>query len=78
MSVKKQLYKLQTKANKIYESNELSWKEKYDLIFSDNISKKIHNIIDLDYYNPDMDYEDDVSAFMSALNDYVNRKAKYL
>lgn len=61
---------LHAKANRIYNS-ELSWEDKYDLIFSENISMQVFAEIDLNYYDPDMDYEDDVRAFMKALNEKV-------
>lgn len=40
-------------------------------IFSDKISVKINSLIRLDYYDPDTTYEEDVCAYIAALNDYV-------
>lgn len=54
------------RAEKIVDSD-LSWSKKYDMIFSDEISAKFK----LDYYDPDMDYEDDVRAFMKALEEHL-------
>jgi hypothetical protein len=45
---------------------------KYDLIFSDEISKKLP----FDWLDPDMDYEDDICAFMSAFEEYYMEQEK--
>lgn len=58
--------KLYDKAKNIIASN-LPWDEKYDFIFSKEIS---HNF-SLDYYDPDTSYEEDVMAFMNALDQYM-------
>lgn len=55
-------------AIRIYDSN-LPWDTKYDLIFSENISRKIFSLVRLDYYDPDTTYEEDVKAFISALKE---------
>lgn len=58
---------------KIYErakriiASDLEWKDKYDMIFSEEISRKIS----LDYYDPDTTYEEDVMAFMKAFDSYM-------
>ena len=44
----------------------------YDMIFSEHISRKI--LIDLDYYDPDTSYEEDVTAFVNAFNDKMSGK----
>lgn len=49
---------------------DLSWKEKYDMIFSKEISHKL----DFDYYNPDSDYDDDVLAFMNGFDEYMKKQ----
>jgi hypothetical protein len=54
------------RAKKIVASD-LSWKKKYDMIFSEEVSQKFS----LDYYDPDTSYEDDVNAFMGALDEYM-------
>lgn len=56
--------------NKIFKSD-ISWEAKFDLIFSDNISRAVFDLISLDYYDPDTTYEEDVSAFVHAFRDYV-------
>jgi len=54
-------------AKEIFESS-ISWKAKYDLIFSDNISKKVS----FDWYDPDTSYEEDVTSFMKGFDSYMN------
>lgn len=62
--------------NKIYErakriiASDLEWEEKYDMIFSEEISRKFS----LDYYDPDTSYEEDVMAFMNALDEYMRKQ----
>ncbi len=52
--------------------SDASWESKYNLIFSDECSRVIFANGPLpDYYDPDMNYEDDVRAFAEA----VKRKA---
>lgn len=63
---------LHAKANRICNS-ELSWEDKYRYIFSEDISGQVFALMDLDYYDPDMDYEDDVRAFMDAFNEEVEK-----
>jgi hypothetical protein len=53
-------------AKQIVESDR-PWEEKYDLIFSTNISRKFS----LDYYDPDEDYKDDVMAWWDACQEYM-------
>jgi hypothetical protein len=48
--------------------SDLEWDQKYDMIFSEEISKKFR----LDYYDPDTSYEEDVRAFMDALDSHMN------
>lgn len=66
--------KIFEKAKRIVLANDLSWEEKYHLIFSKDIS---HHF-DLDYYDPDTSYQEDTLAFMTALIDYMERINKYL
>jgi len=60
------------KAKKIHEAEDLDEREKYDLIFSEEISAKVS----FDYYDPDTSYEEDVSAFMSGFKEYVENKQR--
>ena len=65
----KQEYKIYKKAKKIIASN-LEWSEKFDMIFSKEIAAKFN----LDYYDPDRSYEEDVMAFMDALDKHMKNK----
>ncbi len=62
----RELKDVHKKAKKIVSSN-LTWEEKYNIIFSEEIS---HNT---DFYwdDPDMDYEDDVMAYMDAFDNHM-------
>ena len=73
-SVFDKIQKIYTKCERIVDSD-LTWDEKYDLIFSEEISKTVHDLIKLDYYDPDTSYEVDVQAFVQALKDKVARMA---
>ncbi len=64
------------KANQVYNS-EADWLLKYDLIFSDSISCNIFNLgLRFDYYDPDSSYEEDVRAYITALNHEKDRLEK--
>jgi hypothetical protein len=55
------------KAVIIFESD-ASWKTKYEMIFSPEISQAIYETnVDFNHYDPDMDYQDDVVAFVCAV-----------
>lgn len=62
--------KIYDKATKIVNSKTLDWKTKYELIFSEEVS--LH--FNFDWYDPDMDYEDDVKAFMNGFKDYIEKR----
>lgn len=66
--MKRKKIKAYEKAKKIINSD-LDWEAKYDLIFSDEISRKFN----LDYYDPDTSYREDVMAFMDALEEYMEK-----
>ena len=55
-----------------YESTALSWKEKYDLIFSPELAHLLsaHELWS-DYYDPDSSYQEDVTAFVLAARDIL-------
>lgn len=60
-------------AQQIYDSDS-TWEIKYDLIFSDNISKAIYQARPtFDYYDPDTSYEEDVRAFCNAASEEANQ-----
>lgn len=66
-----ELLELHMKAKEIVESN-VSWEAKYDLIFSENLSKRVFQIArGFSYYDPDSSYEDDVMAFHNAFTNYI-------
>lgn len=67
LSPNEQLSVIYMECESIVNNNELEWEDKYDLIFSDNISKKVFEICSMDYYDPDTSYEEDVMAFVNAL-----------
>lgn len=69
---------IHAQANKIWESDELTAEDKFDLIFSQDISQAVHQEMHLDYYDPDTTYEEDVAAFMNAFNEKFERFAKVL
>lgn len=62
---------LHKEVNRIFDST-LPWETKYDLIFSEFISRRISSIIHLDYYDPDTSYQEDVTAFVNALNEKMS------
>ena len=51
-------------------NSELEWVDKYDMIFSDEISMNFH----LDYYDPDTSYEEDVYYFKMALDEWIDKQ----
>jgi hypothetical protein len=69
LTVTEKLKRLHKKANDIYNHTFLTWEEKYGQIFSEDVSKKVFELIHLDYYDPDTDYDEDVKAFMDAFNE---------
>ena len=55
--------------------NDLIWKELYDKIFSENISKWIFKSCpDFHYTDPDASYYDDVNAFIDGFCEYAGIK----
>lgn len=61
--------KIYKRAKRIIDSD-LDWNEKYNMIFSEDISHKFS----LDYYDPDTSYKEDVMAFMDALDEYMKKQ----
>lgn len=68
---KVKLVEIYNKANAIMKSN-LSWIDKYQLIFSENICMKTLDVFN--WYDPDTDYRDDVNAFMYAFKNYMEKE----
>lgn len=54
------------RAQRIVDSD-LSWEKKYDMIFSEDISRKVS----FDWYDPDCGYEEDVRGFMEGFDRYM-------
>jgi len=66
------------KAEAIRDDELLSWEDKYNLIFSNNVSTKIYKElkdynIKFEYYDPDQDHEDDINAYINALKENEER-----
>lgn len=58
------------------------WEVAYDLIFSSHISKRVSFLVSklgmsLDYYDPDTTYEEDVKAYVAALESFVEKLSKF-
>lgn len=52
--------------------------EQYDLIFSEHLSRTVFRLFrelgtELDYYDPDTSYEEDMDAFINAFQDKMDR-----
>lgn len=62
----KELKELHKRAKRIIESD-LEWDIKYNMIFSEDMSQKV----DFDWFDPDMDYEDDVRAWMNGFDEHM-------
>lgn len=56
------------KMNAIHNSPIMDWEKKYDLIFSDSVSIAIGKLISISYADPDTSYEEDVQAYVKAVN----------
>ncbi len=72
-----QLRTLQAHLNAVLASA-LPWDAKYRQVFSDACSGNIYHLLKemgerLEYYDPDADYEDDVRAFASAVDDKLEQ-----
>jgi len=65
--IRKVLRKIKTADNVL--QSETDWEFKYNIIFGMGIVDDLNNIgIQLNYYDPDTTYEEDVRAFVEALN----------
>lgn len=47
------------------------WRFIYDYVFSEHCSRKVYEIHSFDWCDPDMDYRDDVMAFVNAFDGEV-------
>jgi len=57
------------------------WSEIYDEVFSESCSRRVWALLDelslsLDYYDPDMNYDDDVLAFTRAFDSLMSELAE--
>lgn len=50
--------------------SDLCWGDKYNMIFSEEISDKVS----FEWLDPDMDYEDDVLAFMDGFDTFMEKQ----
>jgi ATP:corrinoid adenosyltransferase len=62
----KELKELYKRAKRIIASD-LDWETKYNLIFSDDMSMKVK----FDWFDPDMDYQDDVMAWIDGFDRHM-------
>lgn len=59
-------------AQRIVERSDLTWKAKYAFIFSDHVSGEIAKLLpSFIFSDPDMDYEDDVRAYVQQLEEFL-------
>ncbi|HSX22902.1 MAG TPA: hypothetical protein VLE97_09035 [Gaiellaceae bacterium] len=60
-----------TLADRVFQisDSDASDEVKYDLIFSDDLSRSLAEIFQLAYYDPDTSYADDIAAYVSALRE---------
>lgn len=70
--MKKSIVKLIVQANQIVLNPNLDWEQLYDQIFDMWIWKKIHAAgYAFDWSDPDTSYEEDVLAYVRALNEWL-------
>lgn len=66
-----EMARLRDRAVRIVDSD-ASWETKFEFVFSKDLSRKVWEIDPhFDYYDPDTTYEDDVRAFVDALQERV-------
>ncbi len=60
-------------------NSDAEWKTKFDVIFSEDLSLRVWNLDPgFDYRDPDTTYEEDVQAFVNALQERVDDLEKTL
>ena len=72
------LVKLCEKIITIADTEDLTWEDKYSLIFREKYTSVLYNAfselnIKFEYDDPDTDYQEDVLAFSNALKENLNR-----
>lgn len=66
--------KLVERMNTIYDNEFWSWKTRYDLIFHKDISGAITTLdVELDYFDPDISFKDDLTAYVGAVREYAKQ-----
>ena len=74
----KNLAELIDKAEVIFSNPDVSWEDKYSLIFGMKMWDKFKKAgINITWYDPDTSYEDDITAWMWAIRDH-KVAAKYI
>lgn len=81
MSKIQELRTLNNKVQRLTNEENVDWDLKYDMIFSENISRKVFSLLKelgspLDYYDPDTSEEEDVKAFSDALKEKMEELEK--
>ncbi len=73
--MEQELLEIVKQANRIWKHEIYSDRLKYDLIFSNEISVWVQKTFrSFEWCDPDTSYEEDVDAFMHALNDFCGVK----
>lgn len=61
----------------IVDSDLFSWEKKFDIIFSEKFSQKIQRRgIEIEWCDPDCDYEDDVRAYGNGLRRWLEKSTE--
>ena len=55
-----------------------TWEEKYDIVFSEHLSREANSLFSFDYYDPDTSYEEDVMAYVRALQEKADSLSRVL
>lgn len=84
MNKYQELLIINNKIQKLIDEN-VSWEIKYDLVFCENVSRRVFTLlkelnVSFDYYDPDTSYEEDLMAFANALKEKLEKleKVKYM
>lgn len=65
----KKFFRIVDTAERIFASH-ATWRTKFDMIFSADVSGAVSELIGkLDYYDPDMSHQEDVTAYVMALRE---------